>query len=110
MLALQSYEQNNGFSAMSADELYFINGGSLSTGAVYAICITAGVVGGALMATGNLPTGIAVWKAACSVAGGAITSDLTEAGISAAYRCKSFSFIEMYSFYVLYKVSQGEIK
>ena len=28
MLALQSYEQNNGFSAMSVDELYFINGGS----------------------------------------------------------------------------------
>lgn len=27
MLALQSYEQNNGFSVMSADELYFINGG-----------------------------------------------------------------------------------
>ena len=28
MLALQSYEQANGFSAVSADELYFINGGS----------------------------------------------------------------------------------
>jgi len=28
MLALKSYEQNNGFSAMSTDELYFINGGS----------------------------------------------------------------------------------
>ena len=84
MLALQSYEQNNGFSAMSADELYFINGGSLSTGTVYAICITAGVVGGALMATGNLPAGIAVWKAACSVAGGAITGGMTGAGLGAA--------------------------
>ena len=68
---------------MSADELYFINGGSLSTGAVYAICITA-VVGGALMATGNLPAGIAVWKAACSVAGGAITGGMTGAGLGAA--------------------------
>ena len=28
MLALQSYEQNEGFSVMSTDELYFINGGS----------------------------------------------------------------------------------
>ncbi len=28
MLALESYEQSNGFSAMSADELFFINGGS----------------------------------------------------------------------------------
>ncbi len=28
MVALQSYEQANGFSAVSADELYFINGGS----------------------------------------------------------------------------------
>ena len=26
---MQSYEQNNGFSAMSVDELYFINGGSV---------------------------------------------------------------------------------
>lgn len=28
MLALKSYEQNNGFSGISTDELYFINGGS----------------------------------------------------------------------------------
>lgn len=28
MLALQSYEQNNGFSAMSTDEFLEINGGS----------------------------------------------------------------------------------
>lgn len=28
MLALKSYEQSNGFSAMSTDELYFVNGGS----------------------------------------------------------------------------------
>ena len=28
MLALKSYEQSTGFSALSADELYFINGGS----------------------------------------------------------------------------------
>ncbi len=28
MLALTSYEQSNGFSALNADELYFINGGS----------------------------------------------------------------------------------
>ena len=28
MLALTSYEQSNGFSAVTADELFFINGGS----------------------------------------------------------------------------------
>lgn len=28
MLALKSYEQSNEFSVLSADELYFINGGS----------------------------------------------------------------------------------
>lgn len=28
MLALTSYEQSNGFSVVTADELYFINGGS----------------------------------------------------------------------------------
>lgn len=32
MLALQSYEQANGFSAMSADELFYVNGGSGSSG------------------------------------------------------------------------------
>ena len=42
------------------------------------------VVGGALMATGNLPAGIAVWQAACSVAGGAITGGMTGAGLGAA--------------------------
>ena len=32
MLALQSYEQADGFAAVSADELYYINGGSGSWG------------------------------------------------------------------------------
>lgn len=31
MLALKSYEQENGFSVMTADELYYINGGSGAT-------------------------------------------------------------------------------
>ncbi len=83
MLALQSYEQASGFSVLTADELYYVNGGSLSTGAVYAICITAGVIGGALAATGNLPAGIAMWKAACTIAGGAITGGMTGAGLAA---------------------------
>jgi len=30
MLALQSYEQSNGFAVMTADELYYVNGGSSS--------------------------------------------------------------------------------
>ena len=30
MLALQSYEQASGFSVLTADELYYINGGSFS--------------------------------------------------------------------------------
>lgn len=32
MIALKGYEQNKGFSVMSTDELYFINGGSATTG------------------------------------------------------------------------------
>ena len=31
MLALKSYEQNEGFSTINADELFFINGGSGTT-------------------------------------------------------------------------------
>ena len=30
MLALQSYEQASGFSVLTADELYYVNGGSFS--------------------------------------------------------------------------------
>lgn len=30
MLALQSYEQSNGFAVMTADELFYVNGGSSS--------------------------------------------------------------------------------
>lgn len=37
MLALQSYEQSNGFSVLTSDELYYVNGGSstFSTGGYY---------------------------------------------------------------------------
>ena len=31
MLAMRSYEQNEGFSVMTADELYYVNGGSGSS-------------------------------------------------------------------------------
>ena len=54
MLALTSYEQSNGFSALNADELYFINGGSwswsgASQGAMHGMVEGAitGAVGGA---------------------------------------------------------------
>lgn len=32
MLAMRSYEQNEGFSVMTADELFYVNGGSGSSG------------------------------------------------------------------------------
>jgi len=46
MLALKSYEQNEGFSVMTADEMYFVNGGSCSTGEAVAIMAAGGVIGG----------------------------------------------------------------
>ena len=47
MLALRSYEQSNGFSVMDADELFFINGGSSTTG---------GNMGGASFSQGPIST------------------------------------------------------
>ena len=51
MLAMKSYEQNEGFSVMTADEMYFVNGGSgNSSGIGYGIAETVGGIG--LMAAG----------------------------------------------------------
>ena len=52
MLALTSYEQSNGFSALNADELYFINGGSgVGTGvaliATGVVCMAGGMIAAA---------------------------------------------------------------
>jgi hypothetical protein len=52
MLAMKSYEQNEGFSVMTADEMYFVNGGSMSN-------FTTGVVetvGGVALMAGGLYT------------------------------------------------------
>ena len=43
MLALQSYEQASGFSVLTADELYYVNGGSFSwSGRGSAVAVGAG--------------------------------------------------------------------
>ena len=43
MLALQSYEQASGFSVLTADELYYVNGGSFSwPGLGNAVAVGAG--------------------------------------------------------------------
>lgn len=43
MLALQSYEQASGFSVLTADELYYVNGGSFSwSGLGSAVAVGAG--------------------------------------------------------------------
>ena len=45
MLALQSYEQASGFSVLTADELYYVNGGSFSwsgLGSAVAVAVGAG--------------------------------------------------------------------
>ena len=36
-----------------------------------------------MFVTGNLPAGIAMWKAACTIASGAITGGMTGAGLAA---------------------------
>ena len=45
MLALQSYEQASGFSVLTADELYYVNGGRFSwsgLGSAVAVAVGAG--------------------------------------------------------------------
>lgn len=50
MLALQSYEQASGFSVLTADELYYVNGGSFSwSGLGSAVAVGAGTVSGAFV-------------------------------------------------------------
>jgi hypothetical protein len=82
MLALTSYEQSNGFSALNADELYFINGGSVTATTVIGV-ITAGaavvglIAGGIASAASTPVTGpvgpaatVAAWSNAVAAAGG----------------------------------------
>lgn len=82
MLALQSYEQSNGFSVLTADELYYVNGGSVSATTVLGV-ITAGatvvglIAGGIATAASTPVTGpvgpaatIAQWSEAIAAAGG----------------------------------------
>jgi len=80
MLAMKSYEQNEGFSVMTADEMYYVNGGSWSASTVMsAISAGAGVVafGAATIASGAStpvtgPVGVAAtvatWSGAVSAA------------------------------------------
>jgi len=57
MLAMKSYEQNEGFSVKTADEIYFVNGGSgHSSGIGGGIAETA--IGIGIMA-GSMETGLA---------------------------------------------------
>ena len=46
MLALQSYEQASGFSVLTADELYYVNGGSITVSQFWtAVSIVTGGAG-----------------------------------------------------------------
>ncbi len=85
MLALQSYEQASGFSVLTADELYYVNGGSLSTGAATAIiigCAVVGIVGGALSCGATVAAAAAAAKVVAAAAvGGGLTGGLAGAGV-----------------------------
>ena len=60
MLVLQSYEQASGFSVLTADELYYINGGSFSwSGLGSAVAVGAGT--GAMTGIGVVTGAIAGW-------------------------------------------------
>lgn len=71
MLALTSYEQSNGFSAVTADELYFINGGS-GVGTGIALIATgvglwiAGMGAAASTPATNVAGGIAAAESVCA--------------------------------------------
>lgn len=66
MLALQSYEQASGFSVLTADELYYVNGGSITVSQFWtAVSIVTGVAGAVV--TG----GASLYLTAISVGAGA---------------------------------------
>lgn len=57
MLALQSYEQASGFSVLTADELYYVNGGSFSwsgLGSTVAVGAGTGAMTGIGVVTGAI--------------------------------------------------------
>ena len=63
--------------------IILIIAGTIMMPFVVILASTVGILGGALAATGNLPAGIAMWKAACTIASGAITGGMTGAGLAA---------------------------
>jgi hypothetical protein len=70
MLAMKSYEQNEGFSVMTADEMYFVNGGSgNSSGIGGGIAETA--IGVGIMAAGMVAAAAAPATAGISALGAA---------------------------------------
>ena len=70
MLAMKSYEQNEGFSVMTADEMYFVNGGSgFSSNIGYGIAETVGGIG--LMTAGMIAAAAAPATAGISALGAA---------------------------------------
>ena len=74
MLALQSYEQSNGFSVLTSDELYYVNGGSVTASQVWTgVAIVASI--GAAIATG----GASLWltAVACGASASALVADVT---------------------------------
>ena len=52
MLAMKSYEQNEGFSVMTADEMYFVNGGSGFSWGGFGVAVGIGAVTGGLAGAG----------------------------------------------------------
>ena len=86
MLAMKSYEMNEGFSVMTADELYFVNGGSACD-----INITMPSQSDIAMKVINdmLPSGVKVTDAGLSVPfgqKGSIVVSGGKNGISVGYR------------------------
>jgi hypothetical protein len=68
MLAMRSYEQNEGFSVMTADELYFINGGSGSGNQTACAVATFGCAVGAVLCP-EAAAGLAIVGAGIALAG-----------------------------------------
>lgn len=82
MLALQSYEQASGFSVLTADELYYVNGGSVTFSTVMGVIsaslgivtLGAGMIASAASTPVTGPVGVAAtvatWTGVGTVATG----------------------------------------
>ena len=85
-LAITSYEQANGFSVVTTDELYFINGGSVTVANVMrlicavsgCVALGAGMVASAASTPVTGPAGpaatVALWSGVVSAAAGVSAS------------------------------------